>query len=70
VQFRGIPKWNYTVNTIIRADNGANLLTPGNGDSARMFYNLDNFYYNLDRLSKQYIYNNASRLKQAFTLTD
>jgi hypothetical protein len=33
-----------------------------------MFYNLDNFYYNLDRLGKEYIYNNASRLKQAFAL--
>jgi hypothetical protein len=67
VQFRGIPKWNYTVNTLVGAN--ANVLTPGTGDPARMFYNLDNFYYNLDRLGKEYIYNNANRLKQAFTLT-
>jgi len=67
VQFRGIPKWNYTVDTLVGTN--LNVLTPGTGDSARMFYNLDNFYYNLDRLGKEYIYNNANRLKQAFTLT-
>lgn len=67
VQVRGIPKWNYTVETLVGLDdNNLNDLTPGTGDSARMFYNLDNFYYNLDRLGKAYIYNNASRLKQAF----
>lgn len=67
VQIRGIPKWNYTVETLVGVDdNNLNDLTPGTGDSARMFYNLDNFYYNLDRLGKAYIYNNASRLKQAF----
>ena len=70
VQVRGIPKWNYTVETLVGLE-GKNLndLTPGTGDSARMFYNLDNFYYNLDRLGEAYIYNNASRLKQAFSLT-
>ena len=67
VQVRGIPKWNYTVETLVGLDdNNLNDLTPGTGDSARMFYNLDNFYYNLDRLGKAYIDNNTSRLKQAF----
>ena len=66
VQFRGKPNWNYTINSLVGE---ANVLTPGTGDTARMFYNLDNFYYNLDRLGKKYIYNNASRLKQAFALT-
>lgn len=71
VQVRGIPKWNYTIETLVGLD-GRNLndLTPGTGDSARMFYNLDNFYYNLDRLGKAYIYNNANRLKQAFETTN
>jgi hypothetical protein len=70
-QVRGIPKWNYTVDTLVGLeDKNLNDLTPGTGDSARMFYNLDNFYYNLDRLGKAYIYNNAERLKQAFALTN
>lgn len=64
VQVRGIPKWNYTINTLVGTN--LNVLTPGSGDSARMFYNLDNFYYNIDRLGEAYIYNNASRLKGAF----
>jgi hypothetical protein len=69
VQVRGIPKWDYTIETLVGLE-GRNLndLTPGTGDTARMFYNLDNFYANLDRLGEAYIYNNASRLKQAFTL--
>lgn len=67
VQVRGIPKWNYTINTLVGTK--VNVLTPGSGDSARMFYNLDNFYYNLDRLGEAYIYNNANRLKQAFEQT-
>jgi len=66
VQFRGLPKWNYTVNTLVGTN--LNVLTPGTGDSARMFYNLDNFYNNFDRLSKAYIYNNASRLRRAINL--
>ena len=66
VQFRGLPKWNYTINTLVGTN--LNVLTPGTGDSARMFYNLDNFYSNFDRLSKTYIYNNTSRLKDAFAL--
>jgi hypothetical protein len=66
VQVRGIPKWNYTIDTLVGTN--LNVLTPGTGDSARMFYNLDNFYYNLDRLGETYIYNNSSRLKEAFTL--
>jgi hypothetical protein len=69
VQFRGIPKWNYTIETLVAEGDSLNVLTPGTGDTARLFYNLDNFYYNLDRLGKSYIYNNADRLKQAFTLT-
>lgn len=69
VQIRGIPKWNYTVDTLVGLEGEKlNDLTPGTGDSARMFYNLDNFYYNLDRLGEAYIYNNTNRLKQAFTL--
>lgn len=64
VQVRGIPKWNYTIDTLVGTN--LNVLTPGTGDSARMFYNLDNFYSNLDRLGEAYIYNNASRLKEAF----
>ncbi|GAW95753.1 MULTISPECIES: YjbH domain-containing protein [Colwellia] len=69
IQVRGTPKWNYTINTLVGL-NGKNLndLTPGTGDSARIFYNLNNFYYNYDRLGKTYLYNNASRLKQAFAL--
>jgi hypothetical protein len=66
VQVRGIPKWNYTIDTLVGTN--LNVLTPGTGDSARMFYNLENFYYNIDRLGKAYIYNNANRLKQAFAL--
>lgn len=71
IQVRGIPKWNYTIDTLVGLE-GKNLndLTPGMGDSARMFYNLDNFYYNLDRLGKAYIYNNSSRLKQAFDISN
>jgi hypothetical protein len=69
VQVRGIPKWNYTVDTLVGLEEkNLNVLTPGTGDSARMFYNLDNFYYNLDRLGNAYIYKNAGRLKQAFAL--
>jgi hypothetical protein len=64
VQVRGIPKWNYTINTLVSTN--LNVLTPGTGDTARMFYNLDNFYANFDRLGEAYIYNNTSRLKQAF----
>jgi hypothetical protein len=67
IQFRGIPKWNYTVNTLVGTN--LNVLTPGSGDSARMFYNLDNIYSNLDRLGEAYIYNNSDRLKHAFALT-
>jgi len=66
IQVRGIPKWNYTVNTLVGTN--LNVLTPGTGDSARLFYNLDNFYYNLDRLGQTYIDNNASRLRQAFLI--
>jgi hypothetical protein len=69
VQVRGIPKWNYAIETLVGLDDrNLNDLTPGTGDTARMFYNLDNFYANFDRLGEAYIYNNASRLKQAFTL--
>jgi len=69
-QVRGTPKWNYTINTLVGLEEQElNDLTPGTGDTARMFYNLNNAYYNYDRLGKTYIYNNASRLKQAFDLT-
>jgi len=68
VQVRGIPKWNYTVSTLVGESH--NNLTPGTGDSARLFYNLDNIYYNLDRLGKAYVYDNAQRLKQAYMLVD
>jgi len=68
VQVRGIPKWNYTVNTLVGKDH--NQLTPGTGDSARTFYSLSNIYYNLDRLGKAYVYDNAQRLKQAYMLVD
>jgi hypothetical protein len=67
VQVRGIPKWNYTIDTLVGTN--LNVLTPGTGDSARMFYNLDNFYSNLDRLGEAYIYNNTGRLKEAFEQT-
>jgi hypothetical protein len=69
VQIRGIPKWDYTIETLVGLEGRKlNDLTPGTGDTARMFYNLDNFYANYDRLGEAYVYDNASRLKQAFTL--
>jgi hypothetical protein len=71
VQVRGLPKWNYTIDTLVGLKGkDLNDLTPGMADSARMFYNLDNFYYNLDRLGKAYIYNNSARLKQAFDISN
>jgi hypothetical protein len=65
-QIRGKPKWQYSVNTLVGKDH--NQLTPGSADTAQMFYNLDTAYYNNNRLSSDYIYENANRLKQAYYL--
>ncbi|HCH70928.1 MAG TPA: hypothetical protein DE042_10805 [Colwellia sp.] len=64
VQVRGKPKWQYSVNTLVGKNH--NNLTPGSGDSAKLFYNLDSNFYNNDRLSREYIYANSNRLKQAY----
>ena len=61
-QLRGKPQWNYTVSTLVGKSH--NNLTPGTGDAARTFYNLDDNYFNGDRLSASYLYRNAERLKQ------
>lgn len=63
-QIRGKPKWEYSVNTLVGKDH--NQLTPGTGDNAQLFYNLDSAFYNNDRLGKDYIYANSDRLKQAY----
>ena len=63
-QVRGKPKWQYSVNTLVGEDH--NNLTPGTADSAQQFYNLDSTFYNNDRLSSEYIYANAYRLKQFY----
>lgn len=63
-QVRGKPQWQYSVNTLIGKSH--NNLTPGAGDDTQMFYNLDDTFYNHDRLSSAYIYANANRLKQAY----
>ena len=63
-QVRGKPKWQYSVSTLVGKDE--NKLTPGTGDSAKLFYNLDSNFYNNDRLSSEYIYANSNRLKQAY----
>ncbi|MBU2869194.1 YjbH domain-containing protein [Colwellia sp. E2M01] len=63
VQVRGKPNWDYSLSTIIGEE--SNDLTPGTADSARSFYNIDNVYYNYNRLSKDYIYRNTERLKAA-----
>jgi hypothetical protein len=60
-QVRGRPQWQYSVNTLV--GKVTNDLTPGSGDGARLFYNLDSAFYNNDRLSKDYIYANKHRLK-------
>jgi len=64
VQVRGKPKWQYSVNTLIGKDH--NNLTPGSGDNTQLFYNLDSAFYNYDRLSAEYIYENSNRLKKAY----
>lgn len=66
-QVRGRPQLAYSVNTLVGED--SNNLTPGTGDGARLFYNLDRAFYNNDRLSKEYIYANKNRLRQAFYQT-
>ena len=66
-QVRGKSKWQYSVSTLVGKDQ--NKLTPGMGDSAKLFYNLDSNFYNNDRLSREYIYANSSRLKQAYYQT-
>ena len=66
-QVRGRPQLAYSVNTLVGED--SNNLTPGTGDGARLFYNLDRAFYNNDRLSKEYIYANKDRLRQAFYQT-
>jgi hypothetical protein len=63
-QIRGKPKWQYSVNTLIGKNH--NTLTPGTGDSTQLFYNLDSAFYNNNRLSSEYIYENANRLKEAY----
>ncbi len=63
-QARGKPKWSYSVNTLVGKDH--NNLTPGSGDSTQRFYNLDGVYYNNNRLSSEYIYGNANRLKDVY----
>ncbi|WP_232771131.1 YjbH domain-containing protein [Colwellia sp. 75C3] len=63
-QVRGKPKWRYSVNTLVGKDH--NRLTPGSGDTTQRFYNLDSAFYNNNRLSSAYIYDNADRLKEAY----
>ena len=63
-QVRGNPKWQYSVNTLVGKNH--NNLTPGTADSAQQFYNLGSTFYNNDRLSSEYIYANAYRLKQLY----
>ncbi|TWX72966.1 YjbH domain-containing protein [Colwellia sp. C1TZA3] len=63
-QVRGKTKWAYSVSTLVGKSH--NNLTPGSGDSAELSYNLDSAFYNNDRLSFEYIYANANRLKQAY----
>jgi len=65
-QVRGKPKWQYSVNTLVGKNH--NKLTPGSGDTAQNFYNLDSAFYNNNRLSSEYIYENSYRLKQAYYL--
>ena len=63
-QVRGKPQWQHAVSTLIGKSH--NNITPGTGDNTQMFYNLDNSFYNNDRLSSTYIYANANRLKRAY----
>ncbi|MBA6370476.1 YjbH domain-containing protein [Colwellia sp. BRX8-4] len=63
-QVRGKPKWNYSVSTLVGKNH--NRLTPGTGDNTKQFYNLDSAFYNHDRLGSEYIYENSSRLKEAY----
>ncbi|AAZ28515.1 YjbH domain-containing protein [Colwellia psychrerythraea] len=63
-QVRGKPKWRYSVNTLVGKDH--NRLTPGTGDTSQRFYNLDSAFYNNNRLSSEYIYGNANRLREAY----
>ncbi|WP_057830205.1 YjbH domain-containing protein [Colwellia sp. TT2012] len=63
-QVRGKPKWQYSVNTLVGKSH--NNLTPGSGDSTQLFYNLDSTFYNNNRLSSEYIYENSPRLRQAY----
>jgi hypothetical protein len=65
-QVRGKPKWRYSVNTLVGKNH--NRLTPGSGDTTQRFYNLDSAFYNNNRLSSEYIYDNADRLKEAYYL--
>jgi hypothetical protein len=64
LQVRGNPKWEYNVNTLIGENH--NRLTSGSGDNGQIFYNLDRVFYNNDRLSQSYIYENSKRLKEAY----
>ncbi|WP_019026763.1 YjbH domain-containing protein [Colwellia piezophila] len=65
-QVRGKPKWRYSVNTLVGKSH--NKLTPGSGDTSQRFYNLDSAFYNNNRLSSEYIYNNSKRLREAYYL--
>ncbi|MDP2561107.1 YjbH domain-containing protein [Psychrobium sp. 1_MG-2023] len=62
-QVRGLPNWNYGISTLVGKSH--NRLTPGSGDTGARFYNLDNAYFNYDRLNAAYIKNNAYRLQEA-----
>ncbi|MEY8214980.1 MAG: hypothetical protein RPR97_10950, partial [Colwellia sp.] len=63
-QVRGKPKWRYSVHTLVGESH--NTITPGTGDNTQLFYNLDSAFYNDNRLSSEYIYENSNRLKQAY----
>ena len=63
-QVRGKPTWQYSLNTLVGKSH--NTITPGSGDSTQLFYNLDSAFYNNNRLSSEYIYENSNRLKQAY----
>lgn len=65
LQVKTLEQWSYGYRT--RINNSSNYISGNRGASSNLQYNLDQQYYNRDRLSKTYIESNMQRLRDSYS---
>lgn len=64
VQIKTLEQWGFGYRS--RLNNDANYIGSGRGGKSNLQYNLDQQYFNRDRLSKSYIESNMQRLRESY----